>query len=506
MSLVERLVRALWIFGIIFFGYVSLYFVTSIFGTWEKDGATGREVEIVPGWVRSYRRWLDRTNAKRLLHGMLSLRGVYIKLGQILSIMGGFLPRVYTKELEQLQDAVPPRPFAEIERAFFESFGQRPDEVFARFDQTPLAAASLGQVHVAWLKDEHGREGRKVAVKVLYPGIRDVIRVDMQVIRLAVHAYKWFVPVTGIERVHEALVDLLRRETEYLHEADCMRRMAANFAREKDILFPEPIAELTSSDVLTMTFMEGIKINRVDEMRAANIDPHAVATRFVESFYKQLFLDRLFHADPHPGNFLVQPGRNPRRPKIVILDFGAVSEVKDELVDGLLDIIGGLLEHDGKKLLDGFLRMGFASQEANRELLERMVETYFQRLLQIKDRTPAALMRANRNELEALVDPEVAREELRELMRSVEYPEGWFYVERASVLAFWLVGTIDPEVDAMRVGYPYIMPLLQSHLSKGGAMAMFGGEAEPTEGAAASEAPASTEGEPGPVDAAAAEA
>lgn len=91
-------------------------------------------------------------------------------------------------------------------------------------------------------------------------------------------------------------------------------------------------------------------------------------------------------------------------------------------------------------------------------------------------------------------------------MRSVEYPEGWFYVERASVLAFWLVGTIDPEVDAMRVGYPYIMPLLQSHLSKGGAMAMFGGEAEPTEGAAASEAPASTEGEPGPVDAAAAEA
>ena len=241
--------------------------------------------------------------------------------------------------------------------------------------------------------------------------------------------------------------------------------MARDFEKEKDILFPAPIAALTTSDVLVMTFMEGIKINKLDEMRAANIDPHAVATRFVECFYKQLFVDRFFHADPHPGNFLVQPGRNPRRPKIVVLDFGAVSEVQDSLVDGLIDVIGGLLEQDGKKLLDGFLHMGFASREANRELLERTVETYFQRLLRIKDRTPGALMRANARELESLVDPEVAREELRELMRSVEYPDGWFYVERASVLVFWLVGQIDPDIDAMRVGYPYVMPLLASRLS-----------------------------------------
>jgi ubiquinone biosynthesis protein len=464
VNLIERLVRALWIFGVIFVGYVSQLALSSIVGTWEKDKASGREIERVPDWVKRRKKTLDERNAKRLLRGMLELRGVYIKLGQILSIMGGFLPRVYTKELEQLQDAVPHRPFEEIEKAFFISLGKLPRDVFARFEETPIAAASLGQVHLAWLRNADGSEGAKVAVKVLYPGIRDVIKIDMRVIRLAVIAYKWFVPVAGIERVHEALVDLLRRETEYLHEADCMRRMAKNFEREKDILFPEPIAELTTSDVLTMTFMDGIKINKLDELREANIDPHSVATRFVESFYKQLFVDRFFHADPHPGNFLVQPGRNPRRPKIVILDFGAVSEVKDDMVDGLIDVIGGLLEQDGKKLLDGFLRMGFASEEANHDLLERTVETYFQRLLQIKDRTPGALMRANTRELEQLVDPEVAREELRELMRSVEYPDGWFYVERASVLAFWLVGQIDPDVDAMRVGYPYVMPLLQEKL------------------------------------------
>lgn len=501
MNLTSRLVRALWVFGVIFFGYVSQLALASILGTWEKD-ADGREVERVPDWVRQRKKRLDAQNAKRLLRGMLELRGVYIKLGQILSIMGGFLPRVYTKELEQLQDAVPPQPYEVIAQAFFEDFGKTPDECFARFEQTPIAAASLGQVHVAWLRGEKpGEEGAKVAVKVLYPGIREVIKVDMRVIRLAVVAYKWFVPVTGIERVHEALVDLLRRETNYLHEATCMKRMAANFAREKDILFPTPIDELTTESVLTMTFMEGIKINKLDELRAANIDPHSVATRFVESFYKQLFLDRLFHADPHPGNFLVQPGRTPRRPKIVVLDFGAVSEVKDQMVDGLLDIIGGLLEGNGKKLLDGFLRMGFASEEANHELLERTVETYFQRLLRIKDRTPGALMRANQRELEQLVDPEVAREELRELMRSVEYPEGWFYVERASVLAFWLVAQIDPDVDAMRVGYPYVMPLLAGRISAdalGGVLAVDGdaptdAETAPTDAEAA---PADAEAAP----------
>src|SRR5690606_36867259 len=142
----------------------------------------------------------------------------------------------------------------------------------ARIEQQPIAAASLGQVHEAWLED-----GRKVAVKVLYPGIRDVIKVEMRVLRIAIAVYRWYVPVRNIERVHEALVDLLRRETDYLHEAEMMERMAANFAHANDILFPEVVRELTTRNVLTMTFMEGLKINPVEQMRELGIDPHAVA-------------------------------------------------------------------------------------------------------------------------------------------------------------------------------------------------------------------------------------
>jgi predicted unusual protein kinase regulating ubiquinone biosynthesis (AarF/ABC1/UbiB family) len=461
MSLAVRLVRALWICGLIFCGYLSQLALVSILGEVVRD-ERDREVVRVPEWVVRRRKRIDEKNADRLYIAMVQLRGVFIKLGQILSIMGGFLPRVYQKKLERLQDQVPPRPFEEIRDAFVDSLGRTPEECFAEIEAQPLAAASLGQVHVAWLRgDGNGARGEKVAVKVLYPGIREVIAIDMRVIRLAIRVYQLFVPVQGIERVHGALVDLLKRETNYLHEARCMEQLAKNFAKEKDILFPSVIHELTSTDVLTMTFMEGTRINRLEEVRAQGIDLHALATRFVEMFYKMVFVDRLFHADPHPGNFLVLPGRTPRRPKIVVLDFGAVSEVKDDLVEGMLEVLGGVIDADGEKLLRGFYRMGFASREANRDLLEKTVHTYFGKLMRIKSRTPGALMRANVQELESLVDPEVARDELRELMRSVEYPEGWFYVERASVLAFWLVGQIDPDLDAMQVGYPYVMPLLE---------------------------------------------
>ena len=466
MELFVRLIRALAVFGLIFTSYMVQLGMTQLLSHWERDPKTGRDRRVMPDWLSRRRKRIDLRNAKRLLAAILRLRGVYIKLGQVLSIMGGFLPRVYTKELETLQDQVPPRPFAELEDTFFEDFGVTAGELFERIEEQPIAAASLGQVHEAWLPD-----GTKLAVKVLYPGIRKLIKVDLRVLRLAIVVYKWFFPVQNIERVGDALVDLLHRETEYLHEGEMMESMAKNFAHRKHILFPEVIWDLTTRNVLTMTFMEGLKINKIEQMEELGIKPHAVAVRLVESFYEQVFVHRLFHADPHPGNFLVQAGRKPTRPNIVVLDFGAISVVRQELVDGMIEILQGLFDEDGDRLLNGFYQMGFASREANRDLLKKTVGTYFQKLLRIKDRTPGALMRASPNELEQLADPEVEREELRELMRSIDYPEGWFYVERASVLMFWLVGTIDPDVDPMRIGFPYVMPLVEAKRAKEAAAA-----------------------------------
>src|SRR5690606_13848476 len=186
MELFVRLVRALWVFGVIFVSYMLQLGLTQLLGTSERDPATGRDELRVPAWLARRRKRVDLVNARRLLRAILRLRGVYIKLGQVLSIMGGFLPRVYTKELEALQDQVPPRPFAELGETFLDDFGQTADELYERIEQQPIAAASLGQVHEAWRED-----GRKVAVKVLYPGIRDIIKVDMRVLRVAIAVYEW---------------------------------------------------------------------------------------------------------------------------------------------------------------------------------------------------------------------------------------------------------------------------------------------------------------------------
>jgi predicted unusual protein kinase regulating ubiquinone biosynthesis (AarF/ABC1/UbiB family) len=420
---------------------------------------------VLPEWLKERRRRVDKTNARRLLAAMLRLRGVFIKLGQVLSIMGGFLPRVYGKELERLQDQVPPQPFHHLEAALRASFGKGPEELFASIEREPIAAASLGQVHVARLKD-----GRKVAVKFLYPNIRGVIAVDMRVLRLAIEVYRRFVPVAKIERVHEQLVDMLRRETDYLHEAECMQTMAKNFADEPGLAFPEPIDELTTADVLTMTFMEGIKITRTDEIEAAGVKVGEVSVRLVQAFYKMLFVDRFFHADPHPGNFLVEP-RGDGQFRLVVLDFGAVCDAKDELIDGMIDIVQGYLTQQDALVLKGFRRMGFVAEGGNEALLERTVKKYFERLLKIKDRTPAALMRQRPEQLEKLVDPEMERNDLQDLMRSVEYPDTWFYVERACVLMFWLAAQLDPQLDTMAAGFPYVMPLLAQRAQRATAKA-----------------------------------
>jgi ubiquinone biosynthesis protein len=460
MSLFVRLVRAQLAFGIIFASYMVQLGLVKVFRRWRDDPATGHEEPVLPPWLTRRQARLDEKNSKRMLAGMLRQRGVYIKLGQVLSIMGGFLPPPYIERLETLQDAVPPHPFDEIERAFVESLGAPPAAFFRSIEREPVAAASLGQVHVAYMDD-----GRKVAVKVLYPGIRDLVRIDMRVIKLMVRVYKWFVPVQNIEAVHGSLLDLLRRETDYLHEAECMRRMSANFADDDHILFPEVIDGVTTRDVLTMSFMEGIKITHLDEIRERGVDLHKLANRLVKSFYKQVFVDRFFHADPHPGNFLVQPVEGSDDAKLVVLDFGAISEVSDKTVFGMVDVLRGFFEQNDALALQGIEAIGFVAEGGDRALLEQTVKTYFQKLLKLEARTPAALMKANAKELEALADPEVERRELRGLMRSVHYPDGWFYVERASVMMFWLAGQIAPDLDQVQVGFPYVLPLLSQRLA-----------------------------------------
>ena len=143
----------------------------------------------------------------------------------------------------------------------------------------------------------------------------------------------------------------------------------------------------------------------------------------------------------------------------------AISEVSDKTVYGMVDVLRGFFEQNDALVLQGIEAIGFVAEGGDRALLDQTVKTYFRKLLKLEARTPAALMKANAAELEALADPEVERSELRKLMRSVHYPDGWFYVERASIMMFWLAGQIAPDLDQVQVGFPYVLPLLSERLA-----------------------------------------
>jgi ubiquinone biosynthesis protein len=214
--------------------------------------------------------------------------------------------------------------------------------------------------------------------------------------------------------------------------------------------------------VLTMSFMEGVKIGKKAALDQLGLDPNAVATKLTQVFYKQLFLDRFFHADPHPGNFFVQRGPT-GQVRLVILDLGSASEVADNLADGMIDILQGMMTRKDDLVIRGIETMGFVAEGGDRELLERTTRRYFEKLLNLNI---SDLGKIGSNVVEKLSDPEMRREELRELMKSIAYPEGWFYVERAVVIMFGLSATLAPKLNTIQIGFPYIMKFVAESRQK----------------------------------------
>lgn len=300
----------------------------------------------------------------RLRLALEELGPTFIKLGQILSTRDDLLPPEYLEQLALLRDRVPAVPteaiVAEIERAF----GRPLAELYAHFDPTPLASASIGQVHAARLPT-----GTAVIVKVRKPGIVDLIEEDLAILReLAGFASRRsrladFYDLVGLV---EEFAWTIRGELDYRREGRNADRLRTLVAHRTDIVIPRVYWSRTTETVLTMRRIDGIPIDRVDELDRAGIDRHALAVRAAQFILECIFVHGFFHADPHPGNFAVLPGGS-----IVVYDFGMVGRLDARQRHELLDALIAVIRSDLDALIDALSRLGIVRHETDRPALRR---------------------------------------------------------------------------------------------------------------------------------------
>lgn len=294
-----------------------------------------------------------RRGATRVFDAATALGGTLIKGAQFASTRPDLLPTAYTETLSSLQDRVPPQPWSVMEPAISRELGRPISEVFEHIEHEPIAAASIAQVHRARL-----RGGREVAVKVQYPHVADLIEADLSALERTFATLASVEPQVRLQPIADYLRWTLPLELDFGREAAAIVGLRDALKGRDDILVPEVLEELTTGRLLTMELMEGTRITDRDALLASGIEPTAVAELLNDAYADQLFDRNVLHADPHPGNILVQPG-----PKLVLLDHGLTLELEPEFVATLAEMVNLLREEDFEALTETLSETGLPIEE-----------------------------------------------------------------------------------------------------------------------------------------------
>jgi predicted unusual protein kinase regulating ubiquinone biosynthesis (AarF/ABC1/UbiB family) len=289
--------------------------------------------------------------AEELTDDLERMGPTYIKLAQLMSTRSDLIPPAYAKALGRLQDSVEPFPFADVERIVTEQLGVRLSRAFSWFDATPLASASLGQVHRATMRD-----GREVVVKVQRPGIKERIAEDMEALaELADFADKH--SEAGRKYGFGELLEQFRRsingELDYRKEAANLTALARIVEKYDRLVIPEPIEDYTTGTVLTMDFVHGRKITDIGPLGRMELDGCPLAEQLFEAYLDQILVEGFFHADPHPGNVLLTDDD-----RVALIDLGMVARVPSGMRKLLIKLLLGLSDGDGKAAADAAVALG----------------------------------------------------------------------------------------------------------------------------------------------------
>ena len=373
----------------------------------------------------------------------------FVKLGQIASTRADVLPRDWIVELKKLQDEVNPLPFEDIKRAVETSLGAPLGEIYERFEEKELAAASIGQVHRAVLKHPEGP--RDVVVKVQRPGVRETVARDLELLHALAKLVERTIPESRLYSP-SGLVDQFDRaitsELDFSLEAEHAQRFARNFEGNASVRFPRVYREASSKQVLTLEFLPGKKV--YDAIRVDGHKGPTIARSSVGLIIKMIFEDGFFHADPHPGNILISG--DPEHPVFGLIDLGMVGRLSPELRDRTIDLMIAAVRQDHIAVADALYAIGTPTKKvdmrAYRAEVSMLAEKYVGRPLKEID-------------LAAMIS-DLARGASK---YGLEVPPDFLLVGKALMTIEGVGKEIDPELDVMGESRPFFLELLRRRYS-----------------------------------------
>jgi len=423
------------------------------------------------------RKWTRRTRPERFRREAVRFRvlaihmgGVMIKVGQFLSSRLDVLPTEVTDELANLQDEVPAESYEAIRELAERELGSALNEKFEWFDESPLAAASLGQVHRARLRLDVMREAdgfRNVVVKVQRPFIELIVGVDLSALQRVGSWLMRYRPIRERADVPALLREFsatVREEIDYVHEAENAEKFFENFKDDPDVHVPRIVRSYSTLRVLTLEDVFAIKITDYAAITAAGIDRNEVAKKLLDTYLKQIFEDGFVHADPHPGNLFVTPlgadGESPRKWQLTCVDFGMIARVPEGVRDGVREMLIGIGTKDASRVVKAYQRLGMLLPGADLKLIEQAEAQVFDRFWGM---SMSELRKTNPDELRKFAH------QYRDLIFSMPFqvPNDLIMLGRTLAILSGMCTGLDPNFNLWNQIAPYARKLIEQEAKAG---------------------------------------
>ena len=416
-------------------------------------------------WSRGSRPERMRKSAVAFRQLAIQLGGVLIKVGQFLSTRVDMLPREVTQELAGLQDEVTPVSFEDVRRVAESAYGVPLEEKFVEFDPIPLASASLGQVHKARLRFpsvtdpesfENDYRPSEVVVKIQRPDNDQVVATDMAALQTVgkwINRYRPIRQRANVPALIEEFRQTLYEEIDYLAEGRNAETFRANFQGVPGIRVRGVVWSHTTRQTLVLENVLAIKITDYEEITAAGVSRAAVASRLLDTYLKQIFEDGFFHADPHPGNLFVDPGRRPQDWMLTFVDFGMVGRIAPETKKGLRELIIAVGIQDAARVVKSYQMLDLLLPTADLAMLERAESQVFDHFW---GRTMSELSQIDQEEMREFT------REFRDLINKFpfQFPQNLLYVVRVVGILSGICTGLDPDFNLWAHLAPFARKLL----------------------------------------------